>query len=128
MKGYRTVAFNLAMFVLGLAGLHVAPEMVGRWLDAFLSALVVGNIFLRAITDTPMFDRIAKEVGLSPQQAEAIAQAVTAALPRSSDTGAAIGDLAAKLDALAQHPIFDPALAARLATAIAPQQSTGVKS
>jgi hypothetical protein len=127
MKGYRTIAFNLAMFVLGLAGLHVAPETAARGLDAFLSALVVGNIFLRAVTDTPMFNGIAKEVGLSPQQADAISRAVTAALPHSNDTGAAVSDLAAKVDALAQHPIFDPALVARLATAIAPQPASGVK-
>ncbi len=119
MKGYRTIAFNLAMFAVGTLGLHVAPDTIDRWLDAFLSALVVGNIFLRAVTDTPMFNRIVTDFGLTPAQAAGIEHAVVAALPQGDDAAAALRDLAQKIDALAGHKLFDPALAGQLADAVA---------
>ena len=63
MKGFKTVAFNVVMGILFFAG---APDAVSEAqlteaLNAgeagFTAVWSVGNIVLRAITDTPIFRR-----------------------------------------------------------------------
>ena len=118
LKGYRTVLFNVAMGVVTLLGLHVAPGTINAWLDVIVPLTVVGNILLRAVTDTPMFNALAAKQGLSPA-AIADIKGAFASPPAGADLPAAVNDLTDKVNQLAGHPIFDPALAAQLAAAAA---------
>ena len=57
MKGYRTIAFNALMLVGGLVGAELDPTLVDRFLEAFLAVWAAGNGLLRAITNTPVFEK-----------------------------------------------------------------------
>lgn len=118
LKGYRTVLFNVAIGVVTLLGLHIAPDTINRWLDVIVPATVVGNVLLRALTDTPMFNDLATRQGLSPAAIADIKSAV-ASLPAGADLPAAVNDLTDQVNNLAGHPIFEPALAAGLANVVA---------
>jgi hypothetical protein len=119
LKGYRTILFNLAMLAAGAVGIHIAPDTLNQWFDFFIAFVVVVNVILRCLTNTPVFNKLAADVGLSPQQAADIERAVVAALPQGDDASAAVRELTQRIDALAGHPIFDPDLAGKLAGALA---------
>jgi len=123
LKGYRTILFNVTIGIVTLLGLHVAPDAINHWLDVIIPATVVGNILLRALTDTPMFNALAAKQGLSPAAIADIKSAV-ASLPAGADLPAAVNDLTDKVNALAGHPIFDPGITKTLATLAAQQVST----
>lgn len=63
MKGYKTVAFNAIMGVLYLAGTPdaISPAELTQHLTVaeagFASVWTVGNIVLRAVTNSPIFRR-----------------------------------------------------------------------
>ena len=57
MKGSKTVAFNALMTLVGLVGAQVDPETATRVIEAFALIWGVGNIILRAVTNTPIFKR-----------------------------------------------------------------------
>ena len=118
LKGYRTVLFNVAIGVVTLLGLHVAPDAINRWLDVIIPVTVVGNVLLRAITDTPMFNALAAKQGLSPAAIADIKGAV-ASLPAGADLPAAVNDLTDQVNKLAGHPISDPQLTTQLVDAVA---------
>jgi len=67
MKGYRTIAFNVIMSIVAVLAI-VAPDAevptadaVNAGIDAVETAVVavwsVGNMLLRAITNSPMFKK-----------------------------------------------------------------------
>lgn len=69
MKGYRTVAFNIIMtalmaFALWSPGAELPDagtidKLLGDAEGLFTAAWALGNMVLRAITDTPMFKKAA---------------------------------------------------------------------
>jgi hypothetical protein len=56
MKGWRTIAWNLAnAVVLTLELVPNAPfEMPESWEPLWLATYIIGNVYLRYITTTPM--------------------------------------------------------------------------
>ena len=57
MKGYKTVIFNGIMLAAGIFGAEVSPELAERTADAFVLIWGVGNVLLRAVTDSPIFKK-----------------------------------------------------------------------
>lgn len=67
MKGYKTLVFNALMAIIGivhalnadaaLPGADAVQGVVDQFSTWFDSALVVGNIILRAITTTPILKK-----------------------------------------------------------------------
>lgn len=67
MKGFRTIVFNLILFLFAAIRVAypewVSPETgdVNAFLDkidaSFVSLLAIGNIVLRFITSTPIFKK-----------------------------------------------------------------------
>ena len=63
MKGFKTVGFNVIMAVLYFAGVPDAvpeaqiTETLTMVEAAFNGAWALGNLILRAITDSPIFQR-----------------------------------------------------------------------
>lgn len=55
MKGFRTVAFNALMTLVGLFGAEISPELAEQAVGAFVLLWGVGNVLLRAITNSPIF-------------------------------------------------------------------------
>ncbi len=57
LKGKRTVIFNAVMLIAGLTGANVDPELARQFAEEFLSAVALGNVILRAVTSSPIFQR-----------------------------------------------------------------------
>jgi len=58
MKGWRTVAFNLVMGVVSIFGITaVDAETVNTAIAGAAAIWTVGNIVLRAVTNTPIFKK-----------------------------------------------------------------------
>ena len=56
MKGYRTIAFNTIMLVVSIFGIsEVSPEQITAAVTAGAGIWTLGNVILRAITNSPMF-------------------------------------------------------------------------
>ena len=63
MKGYRTIAFNLIMGAVMFANQMLGTDLDAQSLIGHLNGLeaalmgvwTVGNVWLRAVTDTPIF-------------------------------------------------------------------------
>lgn len=56
MKGYRTIAFNAIMLLVAVFGIsEVSPEMITSAVIAGANIWTLGNVILRAITNSPMF-------------------------------------------------------------------------
>ncbi len=56
MKGYRTIAFNTIMLVVSIFGISaVSPEQITAAVTAGATIWTLGNVILRAITNSPMF-------------------------------------------------------------------------
>ncbi len=57
MKGWKTILFNGVMLVVGLTGAAVSPEQVNEVVEGFMAIWAVGNVILRAVTDSPIFKK-----------------------------------------------------------------------
>lgn len=60
MKGYRTVAFNVVMglgMIFGIDAAELEPAQVDLALDGGMALWGLGNVLLRAITNTSIFAR-----------------------------------------------------------------------
>ncbi len=57
MKGWRTILFNGVMLIVGLTGAAVSPEQVSGVVEGFMIIWTVGNVILRAITTSPIFNK-----------------------------------------------------------------------
>ena len=57
MKGFKTIAFNGIMVAVGVTGASVTPEQAAEAANAFIIIWGVGNAILRAITNSPIFQR-----------------------------------------------------------------------
>ncbi len=57
MKGWRTVLFNGVMLIVGLTGAAISPEQVSAVAEGFMIIWTVGNIILRAITNSTIFKK-----------------------------------------------------------------------
>jgi hypothetical protein len=55
MKGYKTIIFNAVMLFAGIFGAEISPDLAGRAAEAFVLLWGVGNVGLRAVTDSPIF-------------------------------------------------------------------------
>lgn len=114
MKGYRTLAFGVATILLGLIGVHVAPDTLTSYMDLIFGGLGVGVIVLRLVTDGPVFNKVAADAGLSADDIAKIRTEVQVAVPDVGILGSALGDLAGKIDALAGRNVIDPDLVAKI--------------
>jgi len=55
MKGYRTIAWNVAnAVVLGMDAAKIGYDIPQQWLPYWLGAYVSGNIVLRLVTTGPV--------------------------------------------------------------------------
>ena len=61
MKGFRTIAFNVIMAIVGIVGASISPEMVDQFLEAFIVFYAAGNALLRKLTDTPIFSKLRRK-------------------------------------------------------------------
>lgn len=57
LKGKKTVIFNGTMFVGGLTGAAITPELAEEFATGVLVVASVVNIILRAVTNSPIFQR-----------------------------------------------------------------------
>ena len=57
MKGYRTIITNVLMVVASVAaiwGIEIPPEMIEEVVSGIIAVIGLVNLFLRAITTTPV--------------------------------------------------------------------------
>jgi len=110
MQGYRTILFNLAMAVIGMAGLKISPDHVNLWLDVFIPAWALGGILLRQITTTPIGQKVLHDLGISDAEALDLSN-LTASLDSGSTAtlNSAVSDINAAVSKLTGHPLLQPA-------------------
>ena len=69
MKGYRTIIVNILMAAASIAGVYnidIPPDQVEAIATGVVSVFTVVNLFLRAVTNTPVgSDKPIKTVGRS---------------------------------------------------------------
>ncbi len=59
-KGKRTIIFNAVMAALAAGASETSPELATEWQAVFTAVLALGNMYMRAITDTPINQAVAK--------------------------------------------------------------------
>lgn len=126
LKGYRSIAVYLLILAAGLTGHHLAPELVGRYLDEVFSAIAAVSVFMRIITTGPVGKLVPELAIVAKLQARASAliavlPTVEIITPPSIDTGSTSPDPSAPAqtsagqgDVVAMLPIY----AAKLAEAV----------
>lgn len=57
LKGWKTIIFNALMLIAGLTGAAITPDMAEEVAAAILAIASVVNIILRAVTNSPVFQR-----------------------------------------------------------------------
>jgi len=101
MKGYRTIAFSIAVILLGLAGKHVKPDLVNEYLDVIFAAIGLGFLVLRLITDTPFGAKVAADLGTTPADLKQLLSRLDPDMPQNLSQ--AVTELRQSISLLAAH-------------------------
>ena len=112
MKGYRTIAFSIAVILLGLIGKHLQPDLINEYLDVVFAGIGLGFLVLRLVTNTPFGAMIAADLGTSPAAIQNLVATLDPDLTNS--IGSAVDDLNAATARLSGHPLFEPATVSAL--------------
>lgn len=57
MKGWKTIIFNGVMLIGGIAGAAITPELAEEVAAGVLIIASVVNMILRAVTNSPIFNK-----------------------------------------------------------------------